>query len=637
MVQQLSHAAAKVSNDASRVLDDDDLRGAPEVRNAFTKNRLLIMGMSFLAACRTCLSRPGKSCRRLFMPLDMRALALGRICLGLWNLKFIWHEYWIRGLFLSDEGLCPRGSVINKAWVNTFSLYYAAGSDIALTALMVLHAAVACSFLVGHRTRLSTAALWVLSHSLWVKNFCTSYSGDILQTNWLMWCIFMPLGEAWSLDAYCRDRLHAKLASARDTPSDVETGLGTPAPHPADASRAAAAPADDDAPAHMALWRGQLLLFQLAILYYSTGATKSGNYWKEGKAVEKVLWIAMAVDPWRRVLLAFKPVLPFFAHATLVAELYGWALLYVPLERVRLATVLLFMQLHGGMHFALDAHEFQPLMISILCMFLPPMAMDFLERRVARARSRLSRALSARRRALLVDVVDAACVPPPPWPSALSPGAWRRLALGRVCARWLVTGLLWGLVAVAVVPSNCQTIRGLNGACPVSYPIPAWVQPLVDTLGLSQNWRMFAPNPPGGWWLTMPALLNDGRVKELLYDGVLDFEPDRGVPYDEAAVLPPKRWPAMLSHRLFKYFEHPSYDYLLGSFGTHVCRKWNGRHRGPDALTGFIVVSLSVPIEDLGAESRRVFPRVMSFHWCSDQKHEIIQQARFVNLTKYKW
>jgi hypothetical protein len=134
---------------------------------------------------------------RELVSIDLRSLAALRVALALLLLcDLATRAPWLR-LHHSDEGVWPRG-VADAPW--HFSLYRLGG----LGTASVLHAVAAlCALLLlaGWRTRLATAASWLLLVSLQVANPLLTNNGDILLRMLLLWGMFLPLGARWSLDA----------------------------------------------------------------------------------------------------------------------------------------------------------------------------------------------------------------------------------------------------------------------------------------------------------------------------------------------------------------------------------------------------------------------------------------------------
>ena len=584
-------------------------------------------------------------CESLLLPLDLRALALGRVALGLLS---VWHiiEQWAeREYWLLDGGICPRTSVMARS-LDTFSLYWMVGKEPAVSCLLAVHLLVCLCFTVGYRTASAGALLWALHHSLKVKNWCHSYGGDVALVQWSFWCMFVPLGHVWSLDS--------ALRRGRPGPSaapDAAGASGENAPPKRDGDAAAAPstrgdgtaagkaevppPALPGAVRHDLQWHGYILILHLSMVYYSTGCTKLGSEYTQGTAVRTVLRTAFARDPVAGVLLRFPALLRVSGAAVVWLEYLGWLGFFVPLQSVRLVAVGAFVLMHLSLHAALDAHHFQWVMICGLACLLPPCAMARLERPCGRAAQWVARTLGGPGRAVLEGLRGTG----PPSESAgggglLPDAVGARLRVARSAALWL---FVW----FSMVTSTCDTIArvarryGRSYLCPPLHP-PRWIGDVVSALRLKYTYTMYAPEPVLPRWKTIPALLANGEVRELLLDGRLDLR-QRGPPrrYNETAVLPPRRRPAY-PFRLWKFLtDH--FEGLEGRFGGYVCRAWDRGHDRQQALAGFVVVGLYLQRRDVGLAVPPVQRYVQYVHWCKGVYNGTMQEHRFIDLKKYRW
>lgn len=119
------------------------------------------------------------------------------------------------------------------------------------------------------------------------------------------------------------------------------------------------------------------------------------------------------------------------------------------------------------------------------------------------------------------------------------------------------------------------------------YTTPASLHGLTWSMHFPQNWGMFSPRPPDvNWWYNIKGELDNGTFVELFSEGGLhSMEPS---PYI-GLTKPPSTIKAFKNHRWFKLFEvginsHRHADTLRLSFGRWVCREYNKRHSGKQAL-----------------------------------------------------
>lgn len=136
------------------------------------------------------------------MALDLRSLALLRICFGIWLLQ----DLAIRATDLvahyTDAGAQPGHLVTRLAWDPAFfSLHLMQTSWQGQSLIFLVTAFAYASLLVGYRTRLAGWASWFLLVSMQNRNPVILDGGDLYLRCLLFWLLFCPLGGRWSVDA----------------------------------------------------------------------------------------------------------------------------------------------------------------------------------------------------------------------------------------------------------------------------------------------------------------------------------------------------------------------------------------------------------------------------------------------------
>ncbi len=133
--------------------------------------------------------------------LDLRALGLFRIGLGLTLTYRLLSLFTDLGAFFTDNGVLPRGA-LSKLSVFDFwwSLNRLNGEYWFQALLWALLFIATMSFTVGYRTRVSTLVCWVLLGSFQYRNTLIWSGGDALLELVLFWGMFLPLGARYSLD-----------------------------------------------------------------------------------------------------------------------------------------------------------------------------------------------------------------------------------------------------------------------------------------------------------------------------------------------------------------------------------------------------------------------------------------------------
>ena len=417
------------------------------------------------------------------MWLDLRALGLFRSFLGLASLVEV-YELAAHQAFLKEQGLCPspeKGAMAD--------LFMAARAPEMTAILLALNALAALSFLVGYSTRLATWASWLFAMSQHHRlSNCVSYAGDRLRCQLLFWCLFQPVGQVWSVDAYLRELETKEMRDEKDKQR-----------------RSTLAPAS-----------AFLLLLQMASMYEYTASVKVGDSWVSGEAVLQTLRLSQYAREPVAGLVAMCPLLcRFFTHATLYVERYGWLLAFLPCSR--LVAVLSFLALHLGLHLSLRVGSFQLFVLSAWLVALPGWLLDHLE-------AWLHRRWPASRRLLVTSHVP--------------PKLWRATALNLVG---------FGLMFLAV--SEGCAARGER--CGLGL-VDLGAKPLLAKLDLLQRYPMFSPDAPRRslrvqlyGLLASPAC--DVKVEETwacptveLWRGSPSLEASRAVPWGNLSAPAPQ-------------------------------------------------------------------------------------------------
>jgi hypothetical protein len=242
--------------------------------------------------------------------LDVRSLAAFRIGLGLVVLA----DGILRGrdaaLMFAPDGFFPPDVVRSfhgspAAW----SLALAGDTTWWGTTVVAAEAAAGTMLALGVCTRWSTVAAWALVMSVVQRTPPMTNAGDMWLISMLVWSIFLPLGEVWSIDARRRG--------------------GGPA---ASAARSIASAA---------------LVIQIATVYLGAGLAKCNVSWMSGEAMRHALSVhdhgnrlGMAIA---RLEWLSAPVTWLVVAVELVAP---FVLVAVPSPRMRTALVAAFMVFH---------------------------------------------------------------------------------------------------------------------------------------------------------------------------------------------------------------------------------------------------------------------------------------------------
>lgn len=401
---------------------------------------------------------PGAILRALFS-IDLRSLALFRMCLGAIVLVDLTLRLPDLVAHYTDEGVMPRETwmkLIPSEWVLSFNLFGGSASSQAL--LFALTALAAGALLAGWRTRLASIALYALVLSLHYRNAMILNAGDRILRLMLFWGMFLPLGALWSVD---------RRGQARESGPRRASGIAPAA-----------------------------LLLCIASIYVVTSAMKNGDDWvKTGDAVYYVLNIDMTVTTIGRWLGNFPALLQPLTFGVLAFEWAGPWLLFLPIAFPwpRVVAIAGFVAMHAGFGSCLNLGVFPFIDVISMIPFVPAEVWDWLAATAVRPVASLRRTLGK-----LADSL--------PLPSAVP-------AMRRPPAR-AAQIFAAGLALVAFV-----LIEVLNVASFKPQWVPDSFASLQYAAGLEQGWGMFAPTPQkGDGWYYIPGKLADGSPYDVFAD-----------------------------------------------------------------------------------------------------------------------
>jgi hypothetical protein len=382
--------------------------------------------------------------------LDLRSLALFRIGLGL----LILADLAIRSTDLvahyTDAGLLPRAQVVDMAarpaW---FSVYFAVGDTAGTGALFGLHATLALLLVLGIRTRVVTAACWIMMVSLQGRNPLVLSAGDTLLRLCLFWGMFLPLGNRFSFDT---------RRVPRASPSDV-LSAGTIA-----------------------------YVFQLCFMYWFSAALKTGAPWSDGTALYYALHVDFFAKPGALWLRELTWILPTLTYAALYWERIGPALLFVPVwnDRFRLLTIAGFGVFHLSIFKMFAIGVFPMLCIVAWLPIVPGAVWAWLAHRAARH-----------------DSATGSPPSPPAGPASATLAVDRPRSMRAITARCTTTAL----AASALLYVLAWNLRTLDSERVAPYFPVRW-NLIADLVRLDQHWSMFSPAPPtrDGWYVLTGTL-----------------------------------------------------------------------------------------------------------------------------------
>ncbi|TGE22458.1 HTTM domain-containing protein [Hymenobacter aquaticus] len=298
--------------------------------------------------------------RRPFV-VDLRALALLRIGVA----AVVLLDVAIRSTDLeahySNLGVLPLHVLYQYCWnPYQFSLHAASGLWQAQAVLFLLEAAGAVALLVGYHTRLATFVTWLLLVSVQNRNPLIGQGGDDLLRMLLFWALFLPWGRLYSVDARGRER-----------------------------------------PARLTYFSAATVAYivQIALVYWCTALLKSAPEWTtEGTALYYALSLDQVLLPGGRLLYPYPGLLHWLTFATYYTELLLPFVLFIPFRVTwwRLFFVGVMYLFHLGISLTLFVGLFFLINMASVLGLLPPVVLDWLDKRLARGRQRLGPRVAAR-------------------------------------------------------------------------------------------------------------------------------------------------------------------------------------------------------------------------------------------------
>lgn len=494
--------------------------------------------------------------------LDLRSLALLRICLGL----LIIVDLVLRSRDLvahyCDAGVLPREAareLVSPHW--SLSLHMLGGSAGFAATLFVIAAGLAVLLILGYRARLVALLSWLMMLSLHARNPAVLNGGDLEFHLLLFWSIFMPLGARWSIDRVLAD---VNPGAIKLTGEDQPTGR------------------------QQFLSMGTLAyVCQIIFIYLFAGLLKSGDTWLGGTAVERALRLDIFGLPFRHVLLAHPDLMRSLTYFTRYLELYGWLLLLVPWRQAwfRLLAIVLFSSMHVGFLLTMSLGIFPWLSIVAWTALVPGIIWNgCLARNIGQLlHARLGQPITVMVRRL----AEKGVLRPRPL----------RMRLGE-CGSY--AALFFLLLAAAW---NAESIGRLR--------VPEPFRSISCYTHANQDWKLYAPNPTNddGWYVVVIHLA-DGSETDFLTGHDVAFERPEHVLYR----LPNHRWR--------KYFDNlvsQSCAPYREWYARYVGRSWNERYGDTEREAETMLLVYMKELTDSDVEPRTVRQLVRWRHWYRDE------------------
>lgn len=584
--------------------------------------------------------------------IDLRALAVFRICLSLVILADLFIRAFDLRDFYTDQGVMPR-ELWGKTTSSLYWSFHVASGELWFQVLLFLAAGIiALCLLVGYRTRLMTILSWLFLASLINRNHFILQAGDHLLVILTFWAMFLPLNARYSVDSALRGPF-------RDNPNHADSS--------------------DNRYFSVAT---VAVLLQVLYLYFFTALLKTGAPWRE--TFEAAFYavslehFATPVGAFMREFPGFLKVSTFFVFylevVVMFTALSPW--FHVPL---RIASVVLMYLLHLSFLLMLHIGLFPLIDFTALILLIPTAVWDWLDRRRAQPATEairlhydqdcgfcvkmclLVREFCLTRKNLILPAqqdaeIGAILERERSWvitdesgrvythAAALQlvfsrrwffrPFSWlfnipafmslanrlytridrNRPVLSRHFERWLdyrpiklkptlIGQLLAAFFLYAVTVLN---ITGLNS---VKFKTPTHVVKATQATRLSQRWGMFAPLPLRySLYPAIPGVLRDGTEVDLFKNTMTPASWDP----------PAYAYPHYQGYRWRKFNERVDgrKSAAAAAYGSYLCRSWNRRARTKDKELATLEVWSIRQRTTTDGSPRKVEKKLIRNQWC---------------------
>lgn len=400
--------------------------------------------------------------------VDLRSLALLRICVAIILLVNIVNLASDFKAFFTNSGIIPRQLVQSKGW--NLSIYLLSSSIRVQEILLILQIIFAIALLFGFYTKLASIASWFFFLSMRLRNPFIFHGGDGILRLMLFWGMFLPWANYYSLDSFFSvEKRQKRLMS-----------LGTFA-----------------------------LLIQVLCVYFFAFILKLGKEWSDGSAVFYSLNYNMYVSEFGKFLLNFPVILKPLTYAVHYFELFGSIMLFFPffINRIRITLVFLFifMQFMLGLSFRLST--FPWIASAMMIPFISSEHFDSFQKK-ARNNAKILKFHYIYKKLFLLRLK-----------------AKKRFYFTNLFKKYhfhfktkLISNIIILISLGFVIMSNLGSI-GL-------FKMPRQVEQTLSNFGLSQKWNMFAPSPGinDGWFIIIGKQKNGNKLNLLNPTLPISFE-----------------------------------------------------------------------------------------------------------------
>jgi hypothetical protein len=269
--------------------------------------------------------------------LDYRSLAIARILFGILLLVDLIKRSTDLKLHYTNDGVLPVSFLIENDWhPGYFSIHTLSGSIEWQVLLFIIHGLFALTLILGFKSKISLFICWLLLISLQNRNPLVLNSGDTYFRLLLFWCLFLPIGYRYSIDA---------IKSNTDFSSQKFYNLGSFA-----------------------------FILQIMLIYIVGVLFKNSYEWlHDGTAIYYALSLEQMVKPLGSWLLNFPDLLRILTFGTILVELIAPILFIAPFKNslLRMMGIMSLISLHIGIEFTLHVGIFSFISIAALITLVP--------------------------------------------------------------------------------------------------------------------------------------------------------------------------------------------------------------------------------------------------------------------------
>lgn len=558
--------------------------------------------------------------------LDLRSLALARVCLGILAFFDIGRRISDIDVFFTDGGILPRWLLLEQFELNwRMSLLSLNGSYTFALMLAIAGMLASITFTLGWRTRISNIIIWLTIISFQARfPEAASSGGDMLLRIFLFWSIFLPMSARYSMD---------RAVGETELKDNEYFSVFT------------------------SIWIVQIMLLYIFTFFYKWSPVYHTTF--------NAVWFMLQLDifttsfgKWLGQYLQATRALSFSAYAL---EIVGPLLLFIPWKRdlFRGIAVISFWCFHLGIALTLHLGNFVPICLILWVGMIPTSWWDYLAVKVKETsvaaldlyydgQSELARKMGLIAREMLF--LDAVKVSPAKMSTEgqsfllrdsqsnvitgsaifphmlLSSKMFFVRFIGRMCFskigiflsevkevkeagevglnsvkpspksdNWKkIVGTFFDTIGFDRVKARLNKAERYFGVFILSLMV-AWnfegyikernwyigspFDEIMFALHLQQGWSMFAPHPQKGegWWV-MDGTLNDGSKWDVLNNKDVTF--DR--PEDIYGTFTSEDWRKYLDNLSGSRDENH-----LQLLARHLCRSWNAKHGGDQTLNTF--------------------------------------------------